>query len=59
MYNSLKGCKGTMCILPLSLNKTLDTLEEIKHSDTASDLTDPELYVFVNGKAYKSWGSMA
>ena len=37
----------------LSLNKMLDTLEEVKHSDTANDLPDPELYVIVNGKPTK------
>ena len=53
-YNSLKACKGTMFFLPLPLNKTLDTLEEVKHSDTANDLPDPELYVIVNGKPTKA-----
>ena len=60
-YNSLKACKGTMFFLPLPLNKTLDTLEEVKHSDTANDLPDPELYVIVNGKPTKAgvvWRSL-
>ena len=43
-----------MFFLPLPLNKTLDTLEEVKHSDTANDLPDPELYVIVNGKPTKA-----
>ena len=53
--------KGTMFFLPLPLNKTLDTLEEVKHSDTANDLPDPELYVIVNGKPTKAevvWHSL-
>ena len=43
-----------MFFLSLPLNKTLDTLEEVKHSDTANDLPDPELYVIVNGKPTKA-----
>ena len=60
-YNSVKACKGTMLFLPLPLNKTLDTLEEVKHSHTANDLPDPELYVIVNGKPTKArvvWQSL-
>ena len=60
-YNSVKACKGTMFFLPLPLNNTLDTLEEVKHSDTANDLPDPELYVIVNGKPTKArvvWQSL-
>ena len=53
-YNSLKACKSTMFFLPLPLNKTLDTLEEVKLSDPANDLPDPELYVNVNGKPTKA-----
>ena len=43
------------------MNKTLDTLEEVKDSDTANDLPDPELYVIVNGKPTKAgivWRSL-
>ena len=29
VYNSLKVCKGTMFFLPLPLNKTLDTLDQV------------------------------
>ena len=29
IYNSLQACKGTMFFLPLPLNKTLDTLNEV------------------------------
>ena len=46
IYNSLKACKGTMFFLPLPLNKTLDTLDQIEHSSNAasskSALPDPE-----------------
>ena len=62
IYNSLKACKGTMFFLPLPLNKTLETLGQVKHpidGDTA--LPDPELYVIVNGKPTTSkvvWRSL-
>ena len=37
----------TMFFLPLPLNKTLETLDQVKHcGDTA--LPDPELYINVN-----------
>ena len=53
IYNSLKACKGTMFILPLPLNKTLETLDQVKQSgDTA--LPEPELYIIVNGRPTKS-----
>ena len=51
IYNSLKACKGTMFFLPLPLNKTLETLDQIEHGD---DLPNPELYIIVNGKPTKS-----
>ena len=58
IYNSLKACKGTMFFLPLPLNKTLETLDQVKHSgDTLapnSALPDPELYIIVNGKPTKT-----
>ena len=60
IYNSLKACKGTMFFLPLPLNKTLETLDQVKQSgDTA--LPDPELYIIVNGRPTKSkvvWRSL-
>ena len=60
IYNSLKACKGTMFFLPLPLNKTLVTLDQVKQSgDTA--LPDPELYIIVNGRPTKSkvvWRSL-
>ena len=61
-YNSLKACKGTKFFLPLPLNKTLNTLDQVKQSsngDTA--LPDPELYIIVNGKPTSSkvvWRSL-
>ena len=52
IYNSLKACKGAMLFLPLPLNKTLETLDQVKHcGDTA--LPDPELYIIVNGRPTK------
>ena len=58
-YNSLKACKGTMFFLPLPLNKTLETLDQVGQSgDTPPD---PELYIIVNGKPTKSkvvWRSL-
>ena len=58
IYNSLKGCKGTMFFLPLPLNKTLKTLDQVKQSDDTlaphSALTNPELYIIVNGKPTKT-----
>ena len=58
IYNSLKACKGTMFFLPLPLNKTLETLDQVEQSD---DLPNPELYIIVNGKPTKSkvvWRSL-
>ena len=40
------------------LNKTLETLDQVEHSD---DLPNPELYIIVNGKPTKSkvvWRSL-
>ena len=51
IYNSLKACKATMFFLPLPLNKTLETLDQVEQSD---DLPNPELYIIVNGKPTKS-----
>ena len=51
-YNSLKACKGTMFFLPLSLNKTLETLNDVNGGDTS--LPNTELYIIVNGKPTKS-----
>ncbi len=52
VYNSLKACKGTMFFLPLPLNKTLETLDQVEASSDA--LPDPELYILVNGRPTKS-----
>ena len=48
VYNSLKACKGTMFFLPLPFNKTLETLDQVKH--LSSVLPEPELYIILNGK---------
>jgi len=56
-YNSLKACKGTMFFLPLPLEKTMATLDEVKQSE----LPNPELYIIVNGKPTKNnvvWRSL-
>ena len=52
-YNSLKACKGTMFFLPLPLDKTLATLEEVQNSisGTKTGLSDPELFIIVNSKS--------
>ena len=49
-YNSLKACKGNMFFLPLPLEKTMATLDEVEESD----LPNPELYIIVNGKPTKN-----
>ena len=62
VYNSLKACKGTMFFLPLPLNKTLQTLDQVEsHRNGTSCLPDPELYITVNGKPTTSkvvWRSL-
>ena len=61
IYNSLQACKGTMFFLPLPLKRTLETLEEVQIPATDGtsashvvtrepQLTNPELYIIVNGK---------
>ena len=47
-HNSLKACKGNMFVLPLPLEKSLETLEQSK-----SGLAKPELYVIVDGMPTK------
>ena len=47
-HNSLKACKGTIFFLPLPLDKTKDTLEEIQKN---AGLPDPELFIIVNSKS--------
>ena len=59
VYNSLKACKGTMFFLPLPFNKTLATLDQVKHLSSA--LPEPELYIIVNGRPTKGqvvWRSL-
>ena len=41
-----------MFFLPLPLNKTLETLNDVNGGDTS--LPNPELYIIVNGKPTKS-----
>ena len=36
VYNSLKACKGTIFFLPLPLRKTLETLDQVKHTSMRS-----------------------
>ncbi len=48
-----------MFFLPLPLNKTLETLDQVEASSDA--LTDPELYIIVNGRPTESkvvWHSL-
>ena len=42
-----------MFFLPLSFNKTLETLDQVKQSGYTA-LPDPELYIIVNGRPTKS-----
>ena len=62
IYNSRKACNGTMFLLPLPLNKTLDTLHQVNLSGKrVTALPDPELYIIVNGKPTKNkivWRSL-
>ena len=57
IYNSLKACKGTIFFLPLPMNKTLETLDQVKDSSTVLGqkccLPNPELFIIVNGKPTK------
>ena len=56
-YNALKVCKGTMFFLPLPLDKTLQTIDEVqsnKSGEGLAGLPDPELYIIVNGKPSKN-----
>ena len=52
-HNSLKACKGTMFFLPLPLERTVHTLDEIERKgDGIPDrLPDPELFIVVNSKS--------
>ena len=55
-YNSLKACKGNIFFLPLPLEKTMATLNEVEQA-----LADPELYIIVNSHPTKNrvlWRSM-
>ena len=51
IYNFLKACKGTMFFLPLPMQGTLETLDQVESSMT--NLPNPELYIIVNGKPIK------
>ena len=42
-YHSLKACKGTIFFLSLLLNKMLDTLEEVQHSDIPSPIVQTRI----------------
>ena len=52
-HTSVTACRGTMFFLPLPLDKTMDTVEEIE--DLAKGklalLPNPELYIIVNSKS--------
>ena len=46
-YNSLKACKGVMFFLPLPLNKTLQTMDEVE----GGKMPDcPKFYIIINSK---------
>ena len=58
-YNSLKALKGVMFYLPLLLEKTMETLNEV--GIDSNHLPDPELYIIINGQPTKSnnvWRSL-
>ena len=49
VYNSLKVCKGTVFFLPLPLEQMMVTLNEMKRGGETVTLTNPELYIIING----------
>ena len=49
-YNCLQACKGNVFLLPMPLEKTLETLDEVKESS----LLNPELYIMVNNRPTKN-----
>ena len=51
-YNSLKAIKGAMFHLPLPLEKTMATLDEV--GIDSPNLPKPELYIIVSGQPTKS-----
>ena len=51
IYNALKAVKGSMFVLPLPMEKTLNDLT--LSVDPVSSLPDPELYILVNGRPTK------
>ena len=51
-YNSLKAIKGAMFHLPLPLEKTMATLDEV--GIDSPNLPKPELCITVNGQQTKS-----
>ena len=53
MYNSLNACEGAMIFLPLPLDRTLQTIEDVE-SHASVGLPDPEIYVLVSGKLSKN-----
>ena len=58
-YNSLKALKGAMFYLPLPLEKTMETFNEV--GIDSNHLPDPELYIIINGQPTKSnnvWRSL-
>ena len=58
-YNSLKALKGAMFYLPLPLEKTMETLNEV--GIDSNHLPDPELHIIINGQPTKSnnvWRSL-
>ena len=57
IYNATKGLKGTMFFLPLPLQNTIETFDDLGINDLASDdlqmLPDPELYILLDGRPTK------
>ena len=59
IYNSLKACKGTMFFLPLPLNKTLATLDEVEQSTSAVCFTKSRVVHYSQWKADQTESGLA
>ena len=54
IYNATKGFKGIMFFLPLPLQNTIETFDDLGINDLTSDdlqmLPDPELYILLDNR---------
>ena len=55
-HSNMWACIGTMFFLPLPLEKTLKTIEEVEKEpgEATAGLPDPELFIIFNGKPFKN-----